>query len=222
VGQKASLNYRPPRLKPRLQAEARATTEKFAGYFLLKDVRRLPHIFDEGSNLFITWHLYGSLPRQRYPPPGKMNSAAAFVWMDRYLETSREGPQWLKRTEIAAVVEEVLPRQECQLHAYVIMPNHVHVLLAPKIPPPKLMQSIKGASAREANKILGILGKPFWQHESYDHSVRTPEEFAKIRRYIENNPVKAGLAATPEDYRWSSAWSGWRELQLAAPASAGE
>jgi REP element-mobilizing transposase RayT len=78
------------------------------------------------------------------------------------------------------------------------------------------MQYIKGASAREANKILGTSGRPFWQHESYDHLVRTPEEFAKIQKYIENNPVKAGLAATPEAYRWSSAWSGWRELQLAA------
>jgi hypothetical protein len=81
------------------------------------------------------------------------------------------------------------------------------------------MQSIKGASAREANKILGISGKPFWQHESYDHLVRTAEEFSRIQRYIENNPVKAGLAASPEDYRWSSAW--WRKLKLAAPASAG-
>jgi len=185
-------------------------------------MRRLPHIFDEGANLFITWHLYGSLPRERYPPPGKMNSGAAFVWMDRYLDAAREGPRWLGRAEVAKVVEEALHRQDCELHAYVIMPNHVHVLLAPRIPPSQLMRFIKGASAREANKILGICGKPFWQHESYDHQVRTPEEFTKIQRYIEGNPVKAGLAATPEAYRWSSAWSGWRELQLAAPASAGE
>lgn len=185
----------------------------------MQHFRRLPHIFGEGSNLFITWHLAGSLPRERYPPPGKMNSGAAFVWMDRYLDTSREGPQWLRREDIATVVEEVLHRQQCNLHAYVIMPNHVHALLAPKISPSKLMQSIKGVTAREANKLLGISGKPFWQHESYDHVVRTAEEFGKIRRYIENNPVKAALAASPEDYRWSSAW--WRKFQLAAPASAG-
>jgi len=182
--------------------------------------RRLPHIFDHGSSLFVTWHLYGSLPRERYPPSGKMNSGAAFVWMDRYLDTTREGPQWLTG-EVAQVVEDVLQRQECDLHAYVIMPNHVHMLVAPKIAPARLMQLIKGASAREANKILGSSGKPFWQHESYDHRVRTAEEFTKIQTYIENNPVKAGLAATPDAHRWSSAWSGWRELQLAAPASAG-
>jgi REP element-mobilizing transposase RayT len=134
-----------------------------------------------------------------------MNSGAAFVWMDRYLDTTREGPRWLAKEEIANVVEEVLHRQECELHAYVIMPNHVHVLLTPRIAPAKLMQLIKGASAREANKILGLSGRPFWQHESYDHQVRTPEEFAKIQRYIENNPVNAGLAMSPEAYRWSSA-----------------
>jgi REP element-mobilizing transposase RayT len=185
-------------------------------------MRRLPHVFSEGSDLFVTWHLYGSLPPDRYPPPGKMNSGAAFVWMDRCLDTTRDGPQWLRNERIAKIVEESLFMESCDLQAYVIMPNHVHALLTPKIPPPKLMQYIKGRSAREANKILGILGMPFWQHESYDHLVRTPEEFTKIQNYIENNPVKAGLAATPDAYRWSSSWSGWRELQLAAPASAGD
>jgi putative transposase len=149
-----------------------------------------------------------------------MNSGAAFVWMDRYMDASGDGPLWLAREEIAKIVEDVLHRQECDLHAYVIMPNHVHVLMTPSISPSKLMQSIKGVSAREANKILGISGESFWQHESYDHVVRTAEEFGKIQRYIENNPVKAGLSATPEAYRWSSAW--WRELQLAAPPSGGE
>jgi putative transposase len=198
--------------------------ERFADRMPLRGMqhlRRLPHVFHEGCDLFVTWHLAGSLPRERYPPAGKMNSGAAFIWIDRYLDSSREGPLWLAREEIARIVEGALHCQRCDLHAYVIMPNHVHVLMAPKMPPPKLMQSIKGASARAANKMLGTSGQPFWQHESYDHVVRTPEEFSKIRRYIENNPVKAGLAATPEAYRWSSAWSGWRELQLAAPASGG-
>jgi putative transposase len=148
---------------------------------------------------------------------GKMNSGAAFVWMDRYLDTCREGPQWLIREEIALVVEGSFRRDDCEVHTYAIMPNHVHVLLTPRISPPRLMQLIKGGSAREANKILGVSGQPFWQRESYDHLVRSNEEFGKIRRYIENNPVKAGCADLPENYRWSSAWSGWRELSLQRP-----
>jgi putative transposase len=67
-----------------------------------------------------------------------------------------------------------------------------------------MLHSLKGFSARQANKLLGLTGQPFWQSESYDHWVRNPQEFDKIRRYIENNPVSAGLVARPEDYRWSS------------------
>jgi hypothetical protein len=47
-------------------------------------------------------------------------------------------------------------------------------------------------------------GQPFWQDESYDHLVRHREEFERIRNYIENNPVVAGLVQAPEQYLWSS------------------
>lgn len=84
------------------------------------------------------------------------------------------------------------------------MPNHVHLLILPGIATERLMKSLKGASAREAN-VLGRTGEPFWQKESYDHWVRNPSEFQKIRRYIAANPVKAGLVREPRDYTWSSA-----------------
>ena len=48
-------------------------------------------------------------------------------------------------------------------------------------------------------------GKHFWQDESFDHWVRTPAEFNRIRSYIEGNPVSAGLASRPEGWPWSSA-----------------
>jgi putative DNA methylase len=64
---------------------------------------------------------------------------------------------------------------------------------------------LKGGTAREANKRLGVAGVPFWQRESYDHWARNEEEFQRIVAYIENNPVKAGLVAKASDYRWSSA-----------------
>ncbi len=99
--------------------------------------RRLPHIIPTGETFFITWHLYGSLPRERYPPPGKINSGTAFVWMDQFLDAAREGPQWLRREEIAKIVEDALHQKDSDLHAYAIMPNHVHVLLTPKIELPK-------------------------------------------------------------------------------------
>jgi len=91
------------------------------------------------------------------------------------------------------------------LEAWVVMANHVHLLIKPMIAPNRLMQSLKGVTAREANKILGRTGQAFWQKESYDHWVRNDSELARIKRYIEFNPVKAGLVATPEAFPFSSA-----------------
>jgi putative transposase len=69
----------------------------------------------------------------------------------------------------------------------------------------KLTKSLKGITARRANAMLTLTGNPFWQEESYDHLVRHTPEFEKIRNYIEENPVRAGLAGEANDYRWSSA-----------------
>ena len=85
------------------------------------------------------------------------------------------------------------------------MPNHVHLLILPRVPVPKITHWIKGRTAREANLLLGRTGEPFWQDESYDHWVRTGQELGRIATYIEANPVSAGLTATPEEWPWSSA-----------------
>jgi putative transposase len=170
---------------------------------------RLPHQFPEGKWIFATWHLHGSIPHARYPPPGKVSAGKAFVWMDRYLDTTVEGPMYLVLEPIAGIVVASLERgQELGHHdlgAWVLMTNHVHVLLLPKVPPPHLFRALKGVTAREANRILGRSGETFWQAESYDHWVRDDAEMRRITAYIENNPVKAGLVDRPEDYRWSSA-----------------
>ncbi len=91
-----------------------------------------------------------------------------------------------------------------ELHAYVVMANHVHLLITPRTEVARIMQSLKRFT-REGNRILGLTGQPFWQDESYDRLVRDATEFQRIARYIEMNPVKAGLAAKPEDFPWSSA-----------------
>ena len=98
------------------------------------------------------------------------------------------------------------------------MPNHVHLLVLPEVSPRQFMQTLKGFTAREANKVLGRTGEPFWQREYYDHWVRDAKEHAKIISYIENNPVQAGLVQSPEDYRWSSAWQGAEEVSAVSPA----
>jgi putative transposase len=80
-----------------------------------------------------------------------------------------------------------------------------HLLITPCIEVPQLMQSLKRFTAREGNRILGHTGQTFWQDESYARLVRDEDKFQRITRYIEMNPVSAGLAAKPEDFLWSSA-----------------
>jgi len=93
-----------------------------------------------------------------------------------------------------------------ELQSWVLMANHVHILIHPKANLSRITKAIKGFSARQANTILGRTGQPFWQDESYDHWVRGAEEEARIVRYIEENPVVAGLVGRAEDWRWSSAF----------------
>ncbi len=173
--------------------------------------RRLPHIYPEAAWLFVTWHLYGSLPRALYPPPGKPAAGKAFVWMDRYLDTTRTGPMFLSQPVIADMMVRVLTHGSetglYDLRAFAVMANHVHILFLPQDEPSRILHWLKGTTARQANQVLNRTGKPFWQRESYDHWVRTQHELHRIAAYIENNPVKAGLSPEPSQYPWSSASS---------------
>ena len=89
--------------------------------------------------------------------------------------------------------------------AFVVMSNHVHLLIETLEPIQKITKLLKGNTARFANQYLGRTDHPFWQDESFDHWVRNPTESDRIIHYIEHNPVKAGLVNTPEDWSWSSA-----------------
>ena len=89
------------------------------------------------------------------------------------------------------------------LHAYVVMANHVHLLITPRIEVSKLTQSLKRSTARSANRLLGLTG-PFWQDESYDRLVRDQSEYERIRHYIEWNPVAAEIARSPDQFPWSN------------------
>ena len=170
--------------------------------------RRLPHLQVIGQPLFITWRLYGSLPGNRVFPE-TLTSGEAFVAMDTLLDQARSGPVSLKQPEIAELVVGAIEHGEAHLkmyerRAWVVMPNHVHLLITPLVEPARITQTLKRFTAREANKLLGFTG-PFWQPESYDRLVRDRTEFEKTARYIQMNPVRAGLAAVPSEYPWSSA-----------------
>ena len=75
------------------------------------------------------------------------------------------------------------------LHSWVVMPNHGHILLTPLAGHhmPDVMHSIKSYTAQQANKMLGRSGK-FWQHESFDRYIRNWKHFNAVTRYIQRNP----------------------------------
>ena len=212
--------------------------------------RRLPHWQPPAATIFLTWRLFGSLPQEaldRLAAERRLlekqpirtdetprdralrNGKRLFALADEMLATNAIGPQWLKDERMALLVVDALFHHDGNLYtllAFVVMPNHVHVLLTPlearadlpageeqaEVPIPryvplrKITQSLKGHTAREANRLLRRTGQTFWQDESYDHWVRDEAEMGRIVTYIEWDPVRSGLVASPEEWRWSSAW----------------
>ena len=172
--------------------------------------RRLPHRYELGQPLFVTFRLFGSLPAGREFPVESMTSGEAFLAMDRLLDNSRFEPLHLRRPEIARLVRDSIlycSGMDYDLHAWVIMPNHVHMLVTPCTNVSSFLRRLKGYSARQANRVLKRTGQAFWQDESYDHLVRSEQQFRSTERYILSNPVSAGLVHTIEAYPWSSAAS---------------
>jgi len=163
--------------------------------------RHLPHWIPEDTAIFVTWRLAGSLPPQAKIP---------FLQQDEQLDSMRSGSDWLQDSRVASVVANALlhgenVRRFYELHAWVVMPNHVHAIFQPRAEMATIMRWLKGRTGRVANQILARTGQPFWQDESFDHWVRSPEELLDLIQYVENNPVKAGLVEAREQWPWSSA-----------------
>jgi REP element-mobilizing transposase RayT len=116
--------------------------------------------------------------------PHNASAGQAFVWIDRQLDRASSGPVFLRQQTVAQLVRDSIQRGvqlgHYQVGAFVIMANHVHVLLWPLVNPSHLLKSLKGYTARQANRLLGRTGEPFGQRESYDHWVRDQTEWRRI------------------------------------------
>ena len=194
----------------------------------------LPHLKRKGASYFVTFRLAGTLPveillRLKREREAIIQTAMThnrsltwqeerelFNWysdkVDKYLDAGH-GECWLRQPEIAALVADALrffSGQRYTLSAWVIMPNHVHVVVRPEgdWSLSQILKSWKTFTAREANLRLKRTGQPFWQSESYDHYCRDDEDLARCCRYTTLNPVNAGLCDAPENWRWSSLWRG--------------
>ncbi|NVO85103.1 REP-associated tyrosine transposase [Hymenobacter terrestris] len=186
---------------------------------LLYYERNLPHRLPPGSDLFLTFRLADSLPaatiarlRAQFNAGENLLPEASYAAQRRYfgrfdqlLDKAAHGATWLRNPDIAKVVGDSLRHfnpKAYQLHCYCIMPNHVHMVVSLEDGAPLLaetLQRIKGYTALQANKILGRSGQ-FWQRETYDHIVRSGDEMQRIIAYVLNNPVKACLVESWEQW----------------------
>ncbi len=172
--------------------------------------RRLEHSFRDGSAYFVTWRLEGSLPVARVADFWTCDGPK-FVELDLLLDAVPTGPRWLELPDIARIVVSSILKgaQESryELSAWVLMPNHVHAALRPlsNNDLASTVRGIKGSSAREANRLLKRSGSRFWAKDYFDRRIRDRDHEGRVTRYIEHNPVKAGLCGDVTDWPWSSA-----------------
>lgn len=178
----------------------------------------LPH-FDGGEIAqFVTFRLADSLPqallqRWRQELAGEDEEQARmllFRRVERYLDQGY-GSCHLQDERIASMVQDALLHfdgERYRLTAWVIMPNHIHLLFTPLSGHElwKILQSLKSFTAHEANKLLGIKGA-FWQREYFDRYIRDSKHYDKVLSYTAYNPVKAGLSTTPEAWKYGNV--GW-------------
>ena len=171
----------------------------------------LPHRDEPGLVQFVTFRLADAFPAElRSEWAGLLqieDDRKRRIELEAYLDKGR-GECHLRQPAIARVVEDALRFRhgvQYDLRAWVIMPNHVHLLFQVQdVPMWRLVDAWKGYTAKETNKILGRKGK-VWQDGYWDTYMRGNEHETRTRRYVENNPVKVGLARTTKEWPWSSA-----------------
>lgn len=171
----------------------------------------LPHYDAPGVMQLVTFRLDDALPASR-----RREWAALMALEDNrerrqkleaYVDLGR-GECWLRQPRLAQLTESALrffAGERYRLIAWVVMPNHVHVLVEVwEVPLTDLVKSWKQFIARRANRMLGRAGS-FWAREYWETKIGDEAHQVKAVRYVEANPVKAGLAREAKEWPWSSA-----------------
>jgi putative transposase len=187
-----------------------ATVQLPQGFKQWSQRGHLPNRDAPGLKQFVTFRLADSFPtelRSEWEALMRIdNHRVRARELEAYLDKGRGGCH-LNHPELARLVEHALrffDGTRYFLEAWVVMPNHVHVLFKQEAPLGEILKSWKSFTAKEANRLLGRTGQ-FWEADYWDTYMRHGEQEARARRYIEKNPVKAGLASAPEQWPWSSA-----------------
>jgi putative transposase len=171
----------------------------------------LPHRDEPDLTQFVTFRLADTFPES-------LRSEWEHLWrieddrerrteLEAYLDRCR-GECYLRRPEVAALIETALRffhGERYELHAWCVMPNHVHVLFkVESVPMAEILESWKKYTAQKANRLLGRRGN-LWELDYWDTYMRDADHERKTVRYIEGNPVKAKLVLDSKDWPWSSA-----------------
>lgn len=136
---------------------------------------RLKRYQSEGSYHFLTFSCYHRLPY--------LASDHARITFEKELERLRQRHRFL-------------------VFGYVLMPEHVHLLISePELQP--LSKTLNVLKAETSKRLRGTRPR-FWQTRYYDFNVLTQSKFVEKLRYIHRNPVERGFLERPEDWQWSS------------------
>ena len=180
----------------------------------------LPHRDERHLLQSITYRLADSLPREKLREledelrtlPADRRDSVKRQRIERWLDAGM-GSCALRHPEVARYVQNAFLHfhgERYHLHAWCIMPNHVHVLLQPCV---VIVQGWKSFTARWVFRNAANLGLQlpqrevgrFWMREYWDRYIRNESHYRKTVDYIHQNPVSAGLCPTPEAWPWSSA-----------------
>jgi putative transposase len=184
----------------------KAPCEMSAPKFRSKRVawRDLPHLTPNDAPYFITFCLSGCYEREL---DSTKTGAMKFGDFDKLLDRTPAGPHHLKDVRCAKIVYDKLmwlAAEVLEMHTFTIMSNHVHLMVSlhKEQDMSELLRLVKGSTARDCNKVLGLTGQKFWQSERYDRVLRWNEHRVTFN-YIVNNPVKAGLVSHWREHPWT-------------------
>jgi REP element-mobilizing transposase RayT len=176
----------------------------------------LPHLDAGARSQFLTWRLADSVPAklidqwttelESLPEPERARDL--YRRIEKHCDAGH-GKSVLRNPICARIVQESLFHDDgirYSLHAWTVMPNHVHVLLTPVegVALGTILATLKGVTSTSINRQLSQSGV-LWQRDYFDRMIRDEEHFERVRRYIEWNAVKAGLTPDPAKWPWSSA-----------------
>jgi len=173
-------------LSPDPQGEVKASLPKHS---------HLPHLDIKNHYQFITFRTQDSVDAylkklaQQSLPNAKQQLA-----IDQYLDQSKNGAYL--NDDVLVLFSEFIKTKDTVLYelvAFCIMPNHVHLLIKPLDKLAKVMQKLKGGSAKLMNEMLGRRGC-FWAADYYDKLIRDEKHFSVVYEYIKNNPAVLGEA----------------------------